>query len=204
MDPIFLLADFVNRYSHVVELGLPEYHEDVKRMNMDWLELAPCLANISQKNFSVSITEGPVSLIQSQPTELIVNYLVVKYFDDFKLKVLESCSLYKTLSNSKPFMTKWDISSARCAQFIRAISAELLQENLPLPIFEKLCEKLELKPINWDMPIYKSKPSEASEASSSVKAQQMTNLKKRGVKGPSALEQDAKSSKKLTSFFKPK
>lgn len=122
-----------------------------------------------------------------------VEYIAGRFFTPEKLAAIMDHPLYTEVTKGKLFGEKWSIPAASnaCA---KAFALEILAEYMTRPMLNDVCEQLGLRPPG-DLDICRIRPADA-------KATPSLLPKKRAGKA-AALAADAKSSHRLTSFFKP-
>lgn len=184
-DPALLPIIFAEVHRSLFELDLDEDHEELASMNQDWVVLKQLIF----MDEYATVRE----FFSGFDVEKELNRVQTKFFADERLADISSTSLFRLISKDPAFAHRWSLKNHSKIELSKAFAIDLLRESLPREFIAKLCIRAEISP-----------PSEAAlpkkpEIEEVKKAQAVP--KKRG-KAQTALEKEAISSKKITSFFK--
>lgn len=155
----------------------------------NWAQLTQLLASCAFFDKLMPMAE----YLKTFSRKAAVEYITGRFFTPEKLAAIMAHPLYAEVTKGRLFGEKWSIpaASSACA---KAFALEILAEYMTRPMLEDVCTQLGLRPPG-DLDICRIRPAEAKAAPSLLP-------KKRAGKA-AALAADAKSSHRLTSFFKP-
>lgn len=190
IDPMLVIIEFVETHRSLVELGLSLDHDQMRQFSetltllTKYLPTDVCLDDYKE-------------LFDQVSQEYAVKYLSDTFLATDKLEAMSASPLFYKLSRESLFQQKWSLESSS-GPVKTCFALEILQEYIPSDLFNILCEKTIGRQSSA-----KAISKSSFDPSLVTTANTKTVPKKRG-KAQTALDQLAKSSQKLTSFFKPK
>ncbi len=185
-DPFLMAVDFAFTRQSLINLRLPKEHEEMRTTVSEWNTL----------NMTVDTGLTFDEFFERYTEEYILEELTARYFSQHKLAQMVRSSLYKvTLADTK-FKEKWSIGDSEVLG--KAFVLEILQEYLPPEIILKLCNRLSMSEPK-KMPLYKPNGTDTE----NHPPNQANGSKKRS-KSQTAFLEEAKTSKRISAFFKPR
>lgn len=179
-----------------MELGLDDNHEELQGMSANWDHLKR-LAKESLKLYGSSR-----QFMSSWTSDTSVQHIVNELLSEEKINNAASTRLFDKIARERQFSQRWSLSGPTTQLLAKAFSLDALSEHIPPLVFKQVCTHLGLTP-SVDVPLARSKAETKTTENGKLPAPAVVP-KKRAGKAQVKLDDEAKTSQRITSFFKPK
>ena len=181
-----------------MELGLDDDHPELHGLGQNWDRLKElCPVALSQY-------EAVREFMDCWSTEDSVKYIVEKSLSEDRLSRVAGTKLFTLIAKERQFSQRWGLSGPTTQLLAKAFCLEILGEYIPISIIREVCARVGISP-SLDMPLARCKAESADSSKNNLSTNTIVPRKRGpGGKAQAKLEEEAKSSKRITSFFKPK
>jgi hypothetical protein len=195
-DPIWAVTSFHAVYASLYELGLGDGHPENSSMLEDWSALRQLAGRLEIMSGLTSISEF-YDQIDNSKLEILLEQ---RYLTPERIQSLGVQRLFKRVAAEKLFFQRWGLDQEAGSSLVaRAFALDILSEYIPLPMLNALATRAGL---SFQCGVALGKTRDEAVTNSSSKP--LVPKKRGGGKAQAAAEAEAKTSKRITSFFKPK